>query len=156
MHEVLGSTGGAKEMLGLKLVSADYHGAEFEVVRSRCPSRVGIKGICIKETKAMFYIITVKDALKGSGLRYFFVSYFFWGCWKLTGVIEIPKEHTVFRFEVPAPDPPAGGEDVPDSALDSAAPKARSMVFELHGSQIKFRAGERAGRKFKQKPVTDL
>lgn len=154
MHEVLGPAGGAKEALGLKLVSADYHGAEFEVVRSRCPSRVGIKGICIKETKAMFYIITVKDALKGSGSGLqFFLGGGFWG---LTGVIEIPKEHTVFRFEVPVPDPPAGGEDVPDSASDLAAPNARNMVFELHGSQLKFRAGERAGRKFKQKPITDL
>lgn len=74
-------------------------------------------------------------------------------------MIEIPKEHTVFRFEVPVPDPPAGGKDLPDSASASAsasAPKARSMVFELHGSQLKFRAAERAGRKFKQKPVTDL
>lgn len=69
MNELLGHAGGAKETVGLRLVGADYHGAEFEVVRSRCPSRVGIKGICIKETKAMFYIITVKDALKGSSLR---------------------------------------------------------------------------------------
>lgn len=74
----------------------------------------------------------------------------------LMGVIEIPKEHTVFRFEVPVADPPAAGEDALDSASDSAAPKAKNMVFELHGSQFGFRAGERAGRKFKQKPATDL
>src|SRR5436305_2663593 len=28
-----------------RLVSADFHGAELEVVRSRCVSRVGLKGI---------------------------------------------------------------------------------------------------------------
>lgn len=69
MHEILGpaGAGGARQTLGLKLASADYHGARLEVVRSRCPSRVGVAGICVKETKAMFYIITEKDLLKGLG-----------------------------------------------------------------------------------------
>lgn len=65
-------------------------------------------------------------------------------------MIEIPKEHTVFRFEVPVVDPPVGREG---SRVDGAA---RSMVFELHGSQFMYRAADRVGRKFKQKPVTDL
>lgn len=56
----------------------------------------------------------------------------------------------MFRFEVPAVDPPVGREG---SRVDGAA---RNMVFELHGSQFMYRAADRAGRKFKQKPVTDL
>ena len=46
------------------LVSADYHGAEVEVVRSRCVSRVGLKGIVVKDTKFTFDIITRKNEIK--------------------------------------------------------------------------------------------
>lgn len=60
-----GGVGANQAQIGLKLASADYHGALFEVVRSRCPSRVGIKGICVKETKSMFYIITESSGMKG-------------------------------------------------------------------------------------------
>ncbi|CCJ30477.1 unnamed protein product [Pneumocystis jirovecii] len=42
-----------------KLLKADMHGANIKVVRSKCPSRVGIEGICIKETKKTFLIIFV-------------------------------------------------------------------------------------------------
>lgn len=49
---------------GSKLVSADFHGAEVEVVRSRCAGRVGIKGIVVRDTKFTFVIITEKDELK--------------------------------------------------------------------------------------------
>ena len=61
------------------LVSADYHGALVEVVRSRCVSRVGLKGIVVKDTKFTFEVVMEQ----GVGLRV------------------VPKEHTVFRFEVP-------------------------------------------------------
>jgi len=49
---------------GPVLVSADYHGSLAEVVRSRCASRVGLKGIVVKDTKFTFDIITEKDELK--------------------------------------------------------------------------------------------
>ena len=49
---------------GSKLVSADYHGAEVEVVRSRCAGRVGAKGIVIRDTKFTFVIVTEKDVVK--------------------------------------------------------------------------------------------
>lgn len=71
MQEILGGAGASKEALGVKLASADYHGAEMEVVRSGCPSRVGVKGVCIKETRGMFYIVTEKDVVKGI---FFFLS----------------------------------------------------------------------------------
>lgn len=73
MQEVLGGAAGtSKQAFGVKLASADYHGAKFEVVRSGCPSRVGVKGICVKETRGMFYIVTEKDVVKG--LLGFFLS----------------------------------------------------------------------------------
>ena len=83
MREVLGLSGGKRMYLdarsaGQMLVSADYHGALVEVVRSRCVSRVGLKGIVVKDTKFTFEIVTVGDVLK-----------------------TVPKEYTAFRFELP-------------------------------------------------------
>lgn len=63
-----------------KLCSADFHGAELEVVRSRCVSRVGVRGIVVKDSKFAFEIITKSDTRK-----------------------LIPKEHTIFKFVVPTP-----------------------------------------------------
>lgn len=47
-----------------KLCSADFHGAELEVVRARCVSRVGLKGIVVKDTKFAFELVTRKDEVK--------------------------------------------------------------------------------------------
>jgi ribonuclease P protein subunit POP4 len=49
---------------GSKLASADFHGAEIEVVRSRCTGRVGTKGIVVRDTKFTFVIVTEKDEAK--------------------------------------------------------------------------------------------
>ena len=49
---------------GPKLVGADFHGAVVEVVRSRCVSRVGVKGIVVKDTKFTFELITPTNILK--------------------------------------------------------------------------------------------
>lgn len=55
---------------GAKLVSADYHGAEMEVVRSRSAGRVGLKGIVVRDTKFTFTIVTEKDEVKSEFLRW--------------------------------------------------------------------------------------
>jgi ribonuclease P protein subunit POP4 len=49
---------------GAKLVSADYHGAEVEVVRSRSAGGVGLKGFVVRDTKFTFVIVTDKDQVK--------------------------------------------------------------------------------------------
>ena len=49
---------------GQQLVSADFHGADIQVVRSRCVSRVGVSGIVVKDTKFTFEIITKDNELK--------------------------------------------------------------------------------------------
>ena len=46
------------------LVSADMHGALVEVVRSRCVSRVGLKGIVVRDTMFVVEIVTSKDVMK--------------------------------------------------------------------------------------------
>lgn len=102
---------------GPLLVSADYHGAKMEVVRSRCSSRVGVKGIVVKDTKFTFELITEKNELK-----------------------IVPKEHTVFRFEVPF------AEHVKEEETKEAR---KPLVFEIYGNQFEVRAPDRANRKFK-------
>ncbi|KAF2744245.1 ribonuclease-like protein P complex subunit Pop4 [Sporormia fimetaria CBS 119925] len=66
--------------VGPLIASADMHGAKMEVVRSRCVSRVGIKGIVVRDSQYTFEIVTEKDKLK-----------------------TVPKEHTWFRMEIPVP-----------------------------------------------------
>ncbi|KAK2766830.1 hypothetical protein FQN54_006144 [Arachnomyces sp. PD_36] len=104
---------------GSKLASADFHGAEVEVVRSKCVSRVGVKGIVVRDSMFMFVVVTEKDELK-----------------------KIPKEHTVFRFEIPQPTPEAKEGSVVEE-------KPKNLVFELHGNQFENRPVDRANKKHK-------
>ena len=117
MREILGLKEGKTYVdatgAGPMLVSADYHGSLIEVVRSRCPSRAGLQGIVVKDTKYTFEIITKRNELK-----------------------TVPKEHTVFRFEVPFEE--KDGEE-----------KRKPLVFELHGHQFEIGASARANKKFR-------
>lgn len=47
-----------------RLLKADLHGAIMKVIRSKCPSYVGIEGIVILETKHTFTLITESNAVK--------------------------------------------------------------------------------------------
>jgi len=102
-----------------KLTSADFHGAVVDVTRSKCVSRVGIKGIVVKDSKFAFEIITEKHGLK-----------------------LVPKEGTVFRVEVAVPDASPrseGGDRTP----------GKGFVFEILGDQCQERSAERATKKMK-------
>ncbi|KAI1497869.1 Rof/RNase P-like protein [Biscogniauxia marginata] len=80
IREILGSelySGG--QGAAAKLSAADFHGAEVEVSRSSCPSRVGVRGIVVKDSRFTFEVITKKNTIK-----------------------IVPKERTMFRVEVPA------------------------------------------------------
>ncbi|KAJ8060652.1 hypothetical protein OCU04_010959 [Sclerotinia nivalis] len=103
-----------------KLCSADYHGAELEVVRSRCVSRVGVKGIVIKDSKGIFEIITKNNDLK-----------------------VLPKENTIFKFTIPTQVANGGTKSEKDGK------SAKDLVFELYGEQFMYRAADRANKKFK-------
>lgn len=127
MRELLGNelyTGG--QSAAAKLSAADYHGAEIDVVRSACPSRVGIRGIVVKDSKFAFEIITRKNAIK-----------------------LVPKEKTMFRFQVPAENkpqaPPVDQQDAPSY-----------FAFEIHGDQFQYRSGDRSNKKFKAHYLKDI
>lgn len=158
VREILGNeiyTGG--EGAAAKLCSADFHGAEVEVVRSGCVSRVGIKGIVVKDGKFAMEIVTRKNAVK-----------------------LVPKEGTIFRVEVEVPVKPeedrgkrTGKPDEMDEVMGGMEeemaeakrtttttttgaeeknhdpPPVNSMVFEIHGDQFRFRSTDRATRKFR-------
>jgi ribonuclease P protein subunit POP4 len=114
-----------------KLVSADFHGAELEVVRSRCVSRVGLRGIVVRDSKFVFQVVTRGNELK-----------------------IVPKEHTVFRFEVP---PPRSSDEVDcGGSKEEGESGKKNMVFELHGDQFQHRAVDRANKKFKTHFLPDL
>ncbi|EAQ88379.1 hypothetical protein CHGG_04998 [Chaetomium globosum CBS 148.51] len=124
VREILGSevyTGG--EGAAAKLASADFHGAGVEVVRSGCVSRVGIRGIVVKDSKFAFEVVTRRDVLK-----------------------LVPKEGTVFRFEVPVPVSVSG---LGEGEGEKGEVQTSTMVFEIHGEQFQFRSADRASRKFR-------
>ncbi|KAH7322896.1 Rof/RNase P-like protein [Stachybotrys elegans] len=92
-REVLGNelyTGGPGA--AAKLSSAEFHGAEVEVSRSRCPGRVGIQGIVVRDRKFVFEVITKKNAVK-----------------------VVPKEGTTFRVSVITAE-----AETPDATSDAA------------------------------------
>lgn len=73
MHEVLGLKKGFNPRVtpsshGSLLTSADFHGAELEVVRSTCVSRVGVKGIVVRDSKFAFVLVTKNDKMKSESI----------------------------------------------------------------------------------------
>lgn len=58
-------------------------------------------------------------------------------------IIAVPKEYTVFRFEIPF------AEEDGDGDSEMTEPR-KPFAFELHGSQFENRPADRANRKFKQ------
>ncbi|OAL04156.1 RNase P/MRP, p29 subunit [Phaeosphaeriaceae sp. SRC1lsM3a] len=106
---------------GQLLATADMHGALLSVVRSRCVSRVGLEGIVVRDTRFTFEIVTKKNVLKS-----------------------IPKEHTIFRFEIFLP------------AKEEAGEKRKPLTFELFGEQFQTRAADRANKKFRMHYQPDL
>ncbi|EPE10717.1 ribonuclease p protein subunit p29 [Ophiostoma piceae UAMH 11346] len=106
-----------------KLVAADFHGAKVEVTRSACVSRVGARGIIVRDTRFVFEIVTPQNKVK-----------------------MIPKEGTFFRVEVPA----EGAVDADKETAPQPTDAKPKMVFEIVGSQFMHRAIDRSNRKFKQ------
>jgi ribonuclease P protein subunit POP4 len=116
MRDILGLTEGKRTNVeaqdaGPFLVSADYHGAMVEVMRSRCTSRVGLTGIVVKDTKFTFEIVTKEDVVK-----------------------TCPKEHTVFRLKLPLEEEgkrPLEFE-ILGSMFEQRAPDRANKKYRLH------------------------
>jgi ribonuclease P protein subunit POP4 len=78
------------------------------------------------------------------------------------GVVVVPKEHTVFRIDIPQRDEDAaeeaqGAEGGMDVDRDGGGRKKEpNLIFELHGDQFQTRAPDRATKKVKAKRMDDL
>ncbi|KAI8942722.1 hypothetical protein NX059_000770 [Plenodomus lindquistii] len=105
---------------GQLLASADMHYANVTVVRSRCVSRVGLEGLIVHDTRFTFVIITKRNVVKS-----------------------VPKEHTIFRFEISLP------------VIPGKEPR-KPLVLELNGEQFQARAADRANRKFRMHYQPDI
>lgn len=121
------------ESVGSKICSADFHGAEVEVVRSRCPSRVGVKGIVVKDSRHVFEIVTKKDEVK-----------------------VLPKEGTIFKVVVPLVVGEKANPSTNDARKEKTTDEGQEMVLEIHGDQFMYRAADRANRKFKSHYLKNL
>lgn len=137
---------------GTKLTSADFHGAKVMVVRSKCVSMVGLRGIVLRDTKFTFQIITQQNELKSTqGSDDFLLRR--WADYRLV----IPKNHTIFRIQIPQPD---AVEEDPTPKLDKDLGEeemgVNALIFELHGSSFEHRAIDRATKKFKQRNIVEL
>ena len=62
------------EIVNQKIMKADYHGAKISVIRSKCPSLVGIHGIVLQDTRNTFRIIGEDDQIRSK--LYFSILYF--------------------------------------------------------------------------------
>jgi ribonuclease P protein subunit POP4 len=140
MRDILGLAEGKRAHVdaqgaGPVMVSADYHGALVEVTRCKCPSRVGLKGIVVKDTKFTFEIVTKRDVVK-----------------------TVPKEYTVLRFEVPLEEKTEYQKNEGDGGdgKEEKEAKKKPLVFEIHGNQFSSRAPDRANKKFKPRFDPDL
>lgn len=69
--------------------------------------------------------------------------------------VAVPKEHTIFRFTVPFPNP-VGPTESGDQQQPAEAQGPKPLVFELHGSQFENRPVDRANKKFKWRNVDYL
>ncbi|KIW33613.1 uncharacterized protein PV07_00449 [Cladophialophora immunda] len=122
---------------GSLLASADFHGAELEVVACSDAGKVGLKGIVVRDTKFTFVVVTAKDEVK-----------------------TLPKRNAVFRYAIPLPegenDTRKGDSHQEDDKPNGKPKGTRLLVFELHGNQFEFRPAERANRKFKWKAMDYL
>lgn len=114
---------------GQVLATADYHGAEMEVVRSTCAGRVGTKGIMVRETMYTFNLVTRRNR-----------------------VVCVPKEGTIFRFTVPVVDQSSQEEDSAETPKQEEEEQRKPLVFEIHGDEFKTRPASRASKKWRWHP----
>lgn len=157
MWEVLGMKYGQSSYVtaqsaGSMLASADYHGAELTVVRSRCVGMVGSRGIVVRDTKFTFQVITEKNELKSMFLATTLTS-----THVLTFWAALPKRHSVFRVEIPqALGLPKSVQAAEKMAEEEGGLASKSLAYEIYGSHFENRATDRATKKFKQRNMFDL
>lgn len=126
-HEAIISSHHASQLssnttLSARLLRVDLSGAIISLVRSSCPSRIGLRGIVLTETKEAFRIVTKKDR-----------------------VLTIPKRDTV--FEVVLPVRVGSTEGAAGSENEQEMEGGTYMSMTIFGSFFRYPAFERSKRK---------
>ncbi|KAF8340437.1 Rof/RNase P-like protein [Cantharellus anzutake] len=155
------------EAMQSKLVRADLHGSIIKVKQSRNTSVIGSEGIVIHETENTFKLVTKKNALKIIPKENSIFTI-------LIPLYAPPRfDPTALagrgdRSTGPAPSSSMGIDADPSSAtvsssnfyspsaLESPLEREPSIQFELYGNHFRFRAADRASRKFKPKTTIEI
>ncbi|KAF7439980.1 hypothetical protein PC9H_000317 [Pleurotus ostreatus] len=125
-----------------KLLKADFHGSIMTVKQSKNPCLIGLSGIVILESENAFKVITKDNRVK-----------------------LIPKQNAIFTFAVPlysvlSPTHSAGVPSPlpvePENVKTETVLDGPHIELDLYGNQFRFRAADRAGRKFKPKETIEL
>lgn len=156
-----------------KLVKSDYHGAivtgalpsfcvcvrllmSVPVTEAKNPSLLGISGIVIHETENAFRVVTKNNQTKRAGTFIYSIQY-------AHACTVLPKQNSIFTFAVPLYSALPPGVSSEAKALETLQVTTSSTVldrphllFTLYANQFRFRASERAGRKFKAKETIEL
>jgi ribonuclease P protein subunit POP4 len=139
------------------------------VSQSKNPCLVGLSGIVVHETENAFKVVTRGNDLKRASTSSLHeLSHLLIVCIYLV----LPKQNAIFKFSVPLYStlPPNHTVNTPfeivsPDADNTAQPSSQALEtvldvphieFELYGNQFRFRAAERAGRKFKHKETIEL
>lgn len=111
----------------LMLAKADYHGAEMTVVRSKCPSLIGITGTCIMDTKNTFQLLCPDNKCRRKKYIFKLLSFTYIFCLSV-----IPKQDSVFTI-----------------VLDN-------MKLTIYGKYIMYKPADRSAKKLKSSIVPTL
>lgn len=146
----------------------------LQVRQSKNPCLVGLSGIVIHETENAFKVVTQRNKVKRpSSIPFLTLSS---PSNHPIPLVVLPKQNTIFTFSTPLystlpvshnpslpfPLPPALVPTEGTASSSNPMPKLGTahdkpyLEFELHGNQFRFRAAERAGRKFKHKETIEL
>ncbi|KAJ4468278.1 RNase P/MRP, p29 subunit [Lentinula aciculospora] len=110
-----------------KLLKAEFSGSFVCVQKSHNLTLVGMQGIVLHESENTFVIVTRDNETK-----------------------VLPKQRTIFTLCVPAY---SISKPLQAATIVVDIPH---LAFTLHGNQFRFRASDRAGRKFKSKETVEL
>jgi len=157
---------------GALIASADFHGMEIEVVACTDQTRIGCKGIIIRETRSTLTIVcNQKEHSKAKlKLKRYANNEAQAQVQSQDKVRMILKRGAVFRVTVTLPtnrenetnntlqsEPPQPKHTAETSATVESVPESkRQLIFELHGDNLEIRPTERAVKKFKWKPTDYL
>ncbi|KAI3403114.1 POP4 [Candida oxycetoniae] len=152
-----------------KLVNADFNGCFITVLQSRNTNVVGTRGIVVWDSQHSFIVVTPRgeDSREWTDGR----DVNFLSPTELIGGFKvIPKQHTMFGFEIIVPHNNNNNnkeEEEEDNVLEREHGEndlvegndddfVESIAFTIIGSRFELRSVDRSSKKFKNHPIQDV